>query len=443
MFETDHALSATPIKRLIWLYWWLLLLEGALRKWILPQWSDPIFLIRDPLVVIIYVLAWRARLFPQTLSLVLLYAVAVGSLALSLAGDAPYLVILFGFRTNYLHVPLIFLMARVMDRDDVVRMGRWWLVTSLPILGLMILQFNSPPDAGVNVGVGGRVAGQIYGAIGHIRPPGPFSFISDVVCYFAFAAAFVLYGWLRRGTYRSWLQLAATLAVVAAFPYSISRSVLFVLLVEVAFLGVLLIRDLRRIPTVIAPVAGIGLILAFTINSAVFQPMTERWDLAETAGGGDFYTNVVGRIVGEYMLPFNLATKAPLAGYGIGLGTVAGARLTTGEFTFLLAESELGRIVMEIGPILGFAFILWRAWLAMALLTKSWRSYVVAGNELPWLLAGAAFFPILNGQWGPATQLGFAVFGAGMTLAALNEPAETKSELELETVATDPTVDSP
>lgn len=432
MLETDRTVSTVPIKRLIWLYWWLLILEGALRKWVLPQWSDPIFLIRDPLVVIIYLFAWRARLFPQTISLVILYVIAVGSLALSLTGDAPYLVILFGVRTNYLHIPLIFLMARIMDRDDVIRLGRWCLAGALPILGLMILQFNSPPDAWVNVGVGGRVGGQLYGAIGHIRPPGPFSFISDVVCYFAIAAAFVIYGWLRRGTFPWWLHIPATLAVVAVFPYSISRSVLFVLLVEIAFLVALLIRDLRRMPAVIGPVVGIGLILALTVNSAIFQPMTERWDLAETAGGGNFYTNVVGRILGEYMLPFDLATKTPLGGYGIGLGTVAGARLTTGKFTFLLAESELGRIVLEIGPILGFAFILWRAWLAMALLTRSWRDYVARGNELPWLLAGAAYFPVLNGQWGPATQLGFAVFGAGITLAALNEPAVASPEADLE-----------
>ena len=39
------------IRRLIWLYFWLLLLEGALRKWVLPQLSNPLLIIRDPVVV--------------------------------------------------------------------------------------------------------------------------------------------------------------------------------------------------------------------------------------------------------------------------------------------------------------------------------------------------------------------------------------------------------
>jgi hypothetical protein len=438
MPETVRISTIAPIKRLIWLYWWLLILEGALRKWIFPQWSDPIFLIRDPVVVAIYACAWRAGLFPRTMSLVLLYVIGVASLATALAGDAPFVVTLFGMRTNYLHVPLIFVMALTLDRNDVIRVGRWCLVTSLPIVALMVMQFNSPPASWVNVGVGGQVGGQLYGAVGHIRPPGPFSFISDVVCFFAFAAAFAIYGWMRRGVFPFWLQAAATLAAVAAFPFSISRSVLFALLVEVAFLAVLLLRDLRRVSTIIGPLAGIVLILALSVDSAIFHPMTERWTSAETAGGGNFNTNVVGRILGEYALPFDLAVKTPLGGYGIGLGTVAGARLATGKATFLLAESELGRLVLELGPIIGFAFIIWRAWLALSLLTRSWRDYVMNGSELAWLLAGAAYFPVLNGQWGPATQLGFAVFGAGLTLAALNEPASDELEPPASSLSADP-----
>ena len=52
------------IRRLIWLYFWLLLIEGALRKWVLPQLSNPLLIIRDPVVILIYLLALRARIFP-------------------------------------------------------------------------------------------------------------------------------------------------------------------------------------------------------------------------------------------------------------------------------------------------------------------------------------------------------------------------------------------
>ena len=35
------------IRRLIWLYFWLLLIEGALRKWVAPSLSNPLLIIRE------------------------------------------------------------------------------------------------------------------------------------------------------------------------------------------------------------------------------------------------------------------------------------------------------------------------------------------------------------------------------------------------------------
>src|ERR1700719_3459780 len=54
------------IRRLIWLYFVLLICEGALRKWVVPQLSDPLLIIRDPIVILIFLLAIRARIFPSS-----------------------------------------------------------------------------------------------------------------------------------------------------------------------------------------------------------------------------------------------------------------------------------------------------------------------------------------------------------------------------------------
>ncbi len=37
------------LKKLFWAYFLLLIFEGALRKWILPQFSAPLLLVRDPI----------------------------------------------------------------------------------------------------------------------------------------------------------------------------------------------------------------------------------------------------------------------------------------------------------------------------------------------------------------------------------------------------------
>ena len=52
------------LRRMIWLYFALLIIEGALRKWALPSLSAPLLVIRDPVVLLIYVQALRSRQFP-------------------------------------------------------------------------------------------------------------------------------------------------------------------------------------------------------------------------------------------------------------------------------------------------------------------------------------------------------------------------------------------
>ncbi len=49
---------------MIWLYLVLLIGEGALRKWIVSSLGAPLLVIRDPLVLLIYLQAVRCRRFP-------------------------------------------------------------------------------------------------------------------------------------------------------------------------------------------------------------------------------------------------------------------------------------------------------------------------------------------------------------------------------------------
>lgn len=415
------------VKVSIWIYFALLLLEGALRKWAFPRWSDVLFIVRDPLVLVIYALAWRTGCLPRRPAILFVGAFAVLSIAFSLGAAPRVLVTLFGLRTNYLHLPLIFIMGEILDRNDVLRFGKWFMGCALPIVILMIVQFNSPPDAWINAGAGGGESGQLLGALGRIRPPGPFSFISGAVGFFGLLTAFVIYGWLRHGVYSTLLLFAATAAIAIAIPVSISRSLMLAVLIVVAFGAAAALRDVRRLVYFVGPLAVVVAALALTSDSVYMQVARYRW---EAATGGDFSTNVVGRILGEFTEPFALAADMPLAGHGIGLGTVAGARLMTGERSFLLAESEWARIIMELGPILGFAFIGWRGWLAVKLLATGWRDLLRNGEPLAWLVCGAAFAPVLHGQWGPATQLGFAVFGAGLALAAANEPSGSDNDFD-------------
>src|SRR5437764_8670232 len=123
------------IRRLLWLYIFLLVIEGALRKWIVPQLSNPLLLVRDPIVLLVYLLALRARLWPRNVFMYFLVPIAVLSWVVSFFVLEPYVPISrvlvvtgYGFRSNFLHLPLIFIFAGVFDEEDVKKIGRWILL---------------------------------------------------------------------------------------------------------------------------------------------------------------------------------------------------------------------------------------------------------------------------------------------------------------------------
>ena len=99
------------IRKLIWLYVILLVFEGALRKWVMPGLSNPLLIIRDPVVILIYLLALRARAFPWNAFVISLLVLSIVCLAAGMLVLEPYLppskfifVTLYGFRSDFLRL---------------------------------------------------------------------------------------------------------------------------------------------------------------------------------------------------------------------------------------------------------------------------------------------------------------------------------------------------
>jgi hypothetical protein len=417
------------IKKLIWVYFFLLVLEGALRKWVVPGLAEPLLIVRDPVAILIYLAALGSGLFPWRAAVLGLVGFAMASLAFAVVAGVPVVVALYGLRINYLHVPLIFVMGSVLTREDVLRIGRWVLILSVPITLLMLMQYRAGEGSWLNRGVGGEADGQLAGALGKTRPPGPFSFITGPVCWFGLATAYAIYGWMNREVYGRLLILAATVAIVVAIPVSISRSLLLSVVVVLAFGVVALARDLRKAGAVAVPIVVVAVVLSSINGGELTSAFASRWEASTTELGG-VKGSIFQRAIGDYTAAFDLIAEAPLTGHGIGLGSNVGARFSSGQATFLLAEAEWPKIVLELGPILGFAFILYRCWLTFHVVMAGWRRMLAKRDALGWLLAGAAFLWVLSGQWAPPTILGFAVFGAGLALAAANEeePADNDEE---------------
>jgi hypothetical protein len=423
------------IRRLIWLYFWLLLLEGALRKWVVPQLSNPLLIIRDPVVLLIYALAIRARVFPRNAWVVSLAFIAFLSLAASFVALWAYippgriaLVSGFGFRANFLHLPLIFVMPRVLRPKDVKWIGWWVLILVVPMALLMVAQFRASPDSWLN-GTAGGEGEQIVAALGKVRTAGPFSFVVGVVAYFALATGFLVWAALRRGVYKNWVLFAAGVALLIGIAVSGSRSVVGACAVVVASLVFVLFlrpRAVNRFGQVLLVTVVLGFIVTQTpIFREGLGVLTARFSAVAEAEEQSIAIGLISRVFDGFGELVRIFPTAPFFGFGLGIGTNGGAKFLTGQSTFLLAEGEWARLVLESGPVLGLAFLLWRVGLVFRILLLCLGS-VRRGIVLPLLLFSSSGLPLMNGQFGPPTILGFAVFTTGLVLAARNTDDESE-----------------
>lgn len=438
MNKTNLGFSASSIKSsanikniqyLIWLYFWLLIFEGALRKWIVPQLSIPLLIIRDPVVIAAYFLAIKGGVFPNNIFIKIISYIAffsfLGGLVTVVFFNGSLIVTFFGLRTNFLHLPLIFLISNVFKLNDVTKLGKLVLLLAFPMALLMVYQFNASPSDFINNVVSGE-GEQIGSVFGKIRPPGTFSFITGAVQYFSLVTSFVLCGLIQNKLYHNWRLVTAGLGLVLAVAVSGSRSaVASVGLVVVALLAVFFIKP--RLITksyrflILAVIVGLSLIFIPSFNEGlnVLSTRIETSKAVEASSGGS-----IGRFLSAFLQPFNNIDQIPLLGYGLGMGTNAGAALLTGKVDkFLLAEGEWGRVLMESGFILGILYILLR----IAIISwMGWLCFKNAslGNIMPLLLFGSCALLILNGQFGQPTTLGFAVFGGGLCLAACQNDAQ-------------------
>ncbi|MFN2542200.1 MAG: hypothetical protein ABR514_08550 [Chthoniobacterales bacterium] len=420
------------VRQLLWVFFWLLLLEGALRKWVVPRWSDPLLVVRDPVVVLIYFYAIRGRVFPRNgwvLALGVLGFLCLATTFLQLWQYVPPLKIAlvagFGFRADFFQLPLIFIMARVLTPADVKKFGWWTLVFVLPMTLLMVAQFQGSPEAFVNRTAGGGTE-MMMSALGKVRTSGTFSFVIGVVAFYALATAYLIWAALRKGVYKLRLLIPAGVALVIGVSVSGSRSVVGACTLVVASLLVIIVLRpdmVNRFGQALIVALFFGLLVSQTpIFREGMHVLSTRFTEAADGMGQSIARGLIARPLDVFEEGFAVISRAPAFGYGLGVGTNAGAKFLIGRSAFLLTEGEWSRILLESGPILGLAFIAWRCALVARVGWLCLRS-VRVGNLLPLLLFSAGFLPMLSGQLGQPTILGFAVFVMGLTLAARNEEA--------------------
>ncbi len=422
----EHVAAADrATKRLIFLYVFLLIFEGALRKWFLPFLSAPLVIVRDPVMIAMiftYLSAGRRLLNFYTLSIL-----ALGSISFVLTlglGHQNLIVDIFGFRTLALHFFFIFIAGNVLTRSDVETIGRYFIYF-LPIATILIgLQFYSPQSAWVNRGVGGDLEGAGFsGAMGYARPSGTFSFTNGSTTFYYLAAAFLFYFIGENSRINKIALLVGIAAALAAVPLSISRSYLVGAVICGLFFILVSLRSGRSfrnlgVAVVLSPVIMILLLNIEAIQTAVNVLVVRFENAARSEGGID--QSISDRFLGGLVRAFTGNDDIPWHGEGLGMGTNVAATIMTGERTFLLGEGEWSRIVGEMGPALGLGVVLIRVILSIHLMIAGALA-ILRGNSLPFMLASFGCLKVLQGGWSQPTALGFSVVAGGLIIASLND----------------------
>jgi hypothetical protein len=426
------------IRRLLWLYFWLLIFEGALRKWVLPGLANPLLLVREPVALLALYLSWPLLSKPQW-QVWLQPLFVIGPLAFALAitaGHGDFLTALYGTRVLVIQLPLIFVFASVFDRDDVIRFSWVMLWLSIAMTILIVLQSNQPDSHILNVGAGGIGTASFQGALDRSRPSGTFSFITGIAAFYALAASnlfVILYNTTIKTRGRIFCILSGV-SLVVALPVSISRTLLANYIMVIVALVAATVLSRTRLQPLLSGLVALTMAIGISTTIPAFQDTSDaflsRWSDA-AASSGDVRDEVgdVGiatgqihrRVLPGFITPFQHLGDLPILGHGIGMGSNVGIQ-RLGLQGFALGEGGWEVSFGELGVMLGLTFVIWRITLSIWLLRMAQQA-AIRGNKSPLILAGSSVLILLNGQLSQPTGLGFIVLLGGLTLAACNNPS--------------------
>ena len=413
-----RELARRRVVRLVFVVYLLAIFEGALRKYVLPEFGQYIFFVRDPFVAWAYVIATRAGLWPrgEVLWRVTQWAALLGvvllilQLAFGPPSDLRLLLGVYGWRAYFFYTPLAFLVGAQFEREDLLRLARLTLLLAVPISLLVAVQFFSAPGAAVNVGTADDKLLQFQGLVvdtTHVRPAGPFS--SNVGqqqldnTAFAMLLALVILPAARRRIVLPTL-LAGGGAVLTCVALSGSRGTILqtAMILLFALPLALLVRDAatRARAALIPLVLGVGAVLLYpVVFPESFAAFTLRW----TTAAHD--ESDVGGVFGRALLGFTdflrLTDAVPPLGLGLGFGGNAATLLKAtidGVRPDAYAETDYARHMVDLGVFFGVLYITFRLVFVAWLLRRVVRATRRSGDPLPMMLFAYAGYVILIGQ---------------------------------------------
>ncbi len=425
----------TRLKKLFWLYFLLLIFEGALRKWVVPQLSAPLLIIRDPVGILIIWEAYRTHKWPArwATALTVLTFLLVGLFTLQLMVGDNLLVELYGLRTYLLPFPVLFIMGENLDAEDLRKMGVVTLWLLLPITLIEVGQYMSPTNSFLNRGAYKGGAQISYVGANSVRASGTFSFVIGASEFDVLAAAFIFYGMIKEGYAKKWLLWASAFALLLTIPMQGSRTTVFQLGILLACVGlgaVMGISQFGKTLRIILPVAIIAfLVTRLPVFSDAMQSLNVRLTRQGFAGEAEQSQEQTTAyfLFEREIAPMIDTIEHPRyanswMGIGMGRGAVAVSALLNGSLAAVAGEDEFSREFFEMGPIVGILFMLFKLLLGIAIFGRA-LARAREGEPLALLLIPLGVVMLFIAQLEQPTEQGFVVIGLAFCIAAAKAPA--------------------
>jgi hypothetical protein len=435
--------------QLVFAIYLLAIVEGALRKWVAPQAGAYLFFLRDPVLVVAYLLATRHALWPRHSMLLhaslamAAFGVLLFALQAATGGHSEQRLLLgvYGWRSYFLYLPLAPLVGAVFTREDLLRIFKLTLWLAIPIGVLVAAQFFSPLGAPINVGTADDTHLQFRGLTQtgeRTRPMGPFASGAAQQQFVATAFAILLAGLIapRHAQRPGFATLLLTGAgVLTCIAMSGSRGTVLQCLISVLAamsIGAIGRGGALKARAVILPlVVAVGALMLYPI---VFpeghDALTERWTAADKAESRMFEGGIAGRALFALVDFVLFIDLVPMLGFGLGFGGNASITLSAsidGVKPGFWVETDFARHMVDLGPIFGMGYIVFRIALVVWLARKALGATRAHADPTPMLLLSYAGVVVFSGQiTGQGTINFFGWLFTGLLIASCDAPGLTR-----------------
>jgi hypothetical protein len=415
---------------LIWVVMFLVVCEGAIRKWGFPAYQAQIYLVKDALLVVAYaaflVSGLRSGVHLRVmggLKVWLIFSLFYFGLQIFNLNSPSLLLSVVGFKNYLLYAPLAFVVPYMFSSSsDLERKLRMYALIMIPFAGLGLVQFAFGPDHWINgylshdsenLQEATRFGSEAQKArtTGTFSYPGGYGAFLTVMFYLGAGLAAA-----RRWNFSEsrWPLILLAITTAALFTTG-SRGPIYVLIATTPL--VLYIWAKSKLMSARSLVA-MGLACVIVYLSVIFVAPDAIEAYAHRAAHGD---DPIVRLLTPVSELYEAIRVSPLLGTGIGSSNSAAAAIMgTLDYWWLnyaWFELETARVAQETG-VIGFILVYGaRVWLLISAITLGVRFrtplYAAISAVMAGLLAQDLIYFVINNATGGI----YHWFAAGLLFA--------------------------